>query len=81
MKKSRKPIQPKSLKRAWRLHRPGATIYGETRIGTLRAENGTIRILPPNGALVVSFDSTFSGNYKEHFFCRLRDAKDLIAIF
>lgn len=81
MKTSRRPEHPKTLKHAWRLHRKGATIYAETRIGTLRLEDGTIRILSPNAALVVSFESTFSGNYKQHFFYRLRDARNLMAIY
>lgn len=73
--------KPRSLKHAWRLHRNGATIFAETRLGILRCENGTIRILPPEAACVVSFGSTFTDHYKNHFFYRLREARNLLAIF
>ena len=72
--------KPRSLEHAWRLHRHGATIFAETRLGTLRCENGTIRILSPNAACVVCFGSTFSDHYKDHFFYRLREARNLLAI-
>ena len=73
-------VELKSLRQAWRVHRNGATIFAETTLGVLSCENGTIRILSPNAALVVSFDSTFSSNYKRHFFYRLRDARNMVTI-
>ncbi len=81
MKKKSNIQEPQSLRHAWRLHRKGATIYGETTIGTLRFENGEIRALSPNAGLIVSFESTFSDHYKQHFFLRLRQSSYMLAIF